>query len=582
MKKLLSFALALCAVLAQAATYSGTLPVLHIDTKGGAPIDSKEAYVDATYYLDPMGVGDFSAVGSAAEPLPLLIRGRGNYTWTGFDKKPYRLKLAEKADLLGLGSNKHWALLAHADDSYGFLRNTMGFWLSRELGMPWTPGQQPVEVVLNGDYIGLYFLTETIRVDKKRVNIVEQPDLATDPEVITGGWLVELDNYPYDPHVTIREGDGTELWFTYKTPEELSAQQEAYLTEQMQAINDGVYSSDRQACGWADLVDLETLAKFYIVQEVMDNYESFHGSCYLNRQQGQDQKWMFGPVWDFGSSLNEDKSRFITTGRQWHNAWIGQMCEFPAFMDVVKSLWVNFYENKYDAMMDYAQAFADYIEAGARADAERWPQYGNANEQERCAAAKRRLRKSCEWLAKQWRGQQQGGEGAITVYYLQDPGNPWDEVYAYSWDLTPWDYYYCMFGDWPGEKMTPITLAGQQAWMITKTPEVELSENAGLIFDNGHSGKGNQTEDLILHNGHVYRQDGSHEPLTDALPILAARHLSVKAAAGAIEVVASEPLALSIVRPDGTAIAVSVPAGATAIPLSPGLYIVAGQKLSVR
>lgn len=286
MKKLLTFALALCAVLAQAATYSGTLPVLHISTKDGASITSKETYVDATYYLDPMGVGDFKAFGSADAQLPLQIRGRGNYTWSGFDKKPYRLKLAEKADLVGLGSNKHWALLAHADDTYGFMRNTMGFWLSRELGMPWTPGQQPVEVVLNGDYIGLYFLTETIRVGKNRVNIVEQPDLATDPETITGGWLVELDNYPNDPHVTIREGDGYELWFTYKTPEELSEPQKVFLTAQMQAINDEVYSTDRQNCAWADRVDLETLAKFYLVQEIMDNYESFHGSCYLNRQQG--------------------------------------------------------------------------------------------------------------------------------------------------------------------------------------------------------------------------------------------------------------------------------------------------------
>lgn len=580
MKHILTVALALCAAFAQAATYSGTLPVIHINTDGSAPITSKETYVSATYWLDPMGVGDFQAFGSEQEPLPLQIRGRGNYTWTGFDKKPYRLKLASKADLLGLGSSKHWALLAHADDSYGFLRNPMGFWLSSELGMPWTPGQQPVEVVLNGDYIGLYFLTETIRVDKNRVNIVEQPDLATDPEEITGGWLVELDNYPYDPHVTIREGDGTELWFTYKTPEVLSQQQETYLTDQMEAINDAVYSEDRDDCAWADMVDLETLAKFYIVQEVMDNYESFHGSCYLYRQQGQDQKWMFGPVWDFGSSFNEDKSRYIYSGRQWHNAWIGQMCQFSAFMDVVKALWANFYETKYDAMLDYAQSFADYIAAGARADAQRWPQYGNADEQERCQVVKDRLSKSCKWLAKQWGGHQQGLE-PITVYYLQDEDNPWDEVYAYSWDQTTSGKWYNMYGDWPGAKMTPTAIGAQQAWTITVFPEYELSDHAGLIFDNGHAGKGNQTADLILYNNHVYRQDGSHEPLADALNAIATEPMSIRAISGGIEVVAASPLTLSVARPDGTVREYALPSGRSEITLSPGLYIAADKKLAV-
>lgn len=72
--------------IATAATYSGSLPVMFINTEGGAPVDSKENYVNATYYLDPMGVAGVEAIGTKAEPLPLKIKGRGNYTWTGFDK----------------------------------------------------------------------------------------------------------------------------------------------------------------------------------------------------------------------------------------------------------------------------------------------------------------------------------------------------------------------------------------------------------------------------------------------------------------------------------------------------------------
>lgn len=150
---------AILGAVAHATTYSGTLPVLFINTDGGVSITSKENYVNAKYYLDPMGSENMQAIGSAQAPLDMQIRGRGNYTWVGFDKKPYRIKLADKQPLAGLNKSKHFALLAHADDNYGFMRNIVGFQLSRMIGMPWTPADTPVEVVLNGDYIGLYFLT---------------------------------------------------------------------------------------------------------------------------------------------------------------------------------------------------------------------------------------------------------------------------------------------------------------------------------------------------------------------------------------------------------------------------------------
>ena len=230
-----------------AISYSGTLPVLHIETEGRQEITSKEDYLAGTYYLDPMGVEDIEAIGSKETPFPLEIKGRGNYTWRDFDKKPYRLKLADKQPLMGLAKNKHFALMAHADDNKGFMRNTIGFYFSEQIGMAWTPKVKPVELVLNGDYKGLYFLTELIRVDKDRVNIVEQEDNETDSDKITGGWLVEIDNYREDPQIRFMEGNtGEEMAITYKTPEELSSAQEKFLKEEMLRIDRLVYG-DKQS-----------------------------------------------------------------------------------------------------------------------------------------------------------------------------------------------------------------------------------------------------------------------------------------------------------------------------------------------
>ena len=401
MKRTLFFSLVvcLCATLRAAVSPSGTLPVLYIQTENNAPITSKEDYINATYYLDNKGLSDYQSIGSKAQPLNMEIRGRGNYTWRDFDKKPYRIKLADKQPLLGMTKSKHFALLAHADDNKGFMRNAIGFQLSKLIGITWTPTAKPLEVVLNGDYIGLYFLTETIRVDKDRVNIVEQEDEATDPMAITGGWLVEIDNYREDPQIIITEGDyyNTETAFTYKTPEVLSSAQEQFLREEMERINTLVYGDKNSDELWKYL-DMEALARFYIVQELTDNYESFHGSCYLYREMGEGEKWYFGPVWDFGSAFNRDKSQYIFEGDVWHNHWIPEICKFPAFNTCLKTLWTNFYKGDFNQIYDYIVQQKDLIASAVQADYQRWPDYGNNDFSNRVTKVTNRLRSYAQWL----------------------------------------------------------------------------------------------------------------------------------------------------------------------------------------
>ena len=386
---------------------SGTLPVLYITTENNTPITSKDYYLNASYYLDAKGIAGYDNIGSAAAPLTMEIKGRGNYSWTGFNKKPYRLKLADKQPLLGMVKSKHFNLLAHADDAKdkkGYMRNAAGFELSKMLGIAWTPDARPLEVVMNGDYIGLYFLTEHIRVDKDRVNIVEQEDEETDAQKITGGWLVEIDNYDSDPHITIKEGGKTTMWVTYKSPEVLSSEQETYLTLQIQLLDNLIYGDKNSDELWQYL-DMDALARFYIVQEITDNYESFHGSCYLYKDMGGTEKWKFGPVWDFGSAFNRDKSQYLFQGDVWHNHWIPEICKFPAFMQHVQTIWKDFYANRFNDIFTFTADQLSLLKTAAAVDAQRWPDYnGNADLTKRITQINDRLRRNAEWLNKQWGG----------------------------------------------------------------------------------------------------------------------------------------------------------------------------------
>lgn len=391
---------------------SGTLPIMYINTEGGMAITSKDDYVRATLYVDPMGMADCPVSGTQDAPLELSIKGRGNWTWTGFSKKPYRLKLDAKAPLLGMTKSKHFALMAGADDNLGFLRNPLGYELSRRMQLAWTPACRPLEVVLNGDYIGLYFLTEHIRVDADRVNITEQDD--NSDEDVTGGWLVEVDNYNTDPHISVTLSDKKQdMWITYKSPEMLSANQEAYLQQQFNAIRDAVYTTEKNSTEWENLIDLYAMARLYVVRELMQDEEGFHGSFYLHKDRGSDTKWVAGPVWDFGNAYNNDSHSYIWDNPQFECFLIDHIYQFPRFQEAVKNVFGDFYRDAYASMDEFIDQLASSISSAAVSDYNRWPSYGTNDEMGKAATIKSRMHEKVNWLVSQWGTD--GSTGIVTT-----------------------------------------------------------------------------------------------------------------------------------------------------------------------
>ncbi len=491
----------------QAASYSGTVPVIYINTENGTPITSKEDYLQATYYLDPMGCDGIEAIGSETAQEALEIRGRGNWTWNGFDKKPYRIKLGSKTAIMGMNKSKHFALMANADDELSGLRNAVGYQLARMLDMPWTPEAKPVEVVLNGEYIGLYFLTETIRVDSDRVNIVEQADEETDPLAITGGWLVEIDNYDTDPHVRITEGNGERIIFTYKTPEILSKEQETFLREQMTTIDNAIYSKDKNSTTWEEYIDLDRLVRFYIVQEILDNAESFHGSCYMHRNLGENEKWLFGPVWDFGNTFRRGGGQFIYENPPYGQTWIAEIAKFPRFQEKVKEIWLQLRENNFNEIYTYIDNYVESNEAAIQADDVRWPDYGSQNVKGDGTTMKNNIRERVAFLAEHWGDVVQDVSPTSYTVYFTAEGTNWSNVNAYSWDYNGSVTEF--LGNWPGTKLTQtVTIDNKQYYTLTFDPGY-TPIGPMIIFNDGKSGVGeHQTEDLVLENNTIYNLNG--------------------------------------------------------------------------
>ena len=140
--------------------------VVFITTENEAKIASKEEYVKGTIVF-----ADSRRKYSDTKILecPMQIRGRGNTTWK-FEKKPYKIKLDEKAKVFGMDKNRDWVLLANYCDKT-LLRNVIAMDISRELGFSWTPDMIPVEVYLNGRYEGVYCICQHKEVAKHRIDI---------------------------------------------------------------------------------------------------------------------------------------------------------------------------------------------------------------------------------------------------------------------------------------------------------------------------------------------------------------------------------------------------------------------------
>ena len=166
-------------------SWDDQLAHLYIETEGRQPIVSKEEYLYAKLIIDGQYKYEDRTLNLSQKAR---IKGRGNSSWN-WPKKPYKIKLDTKETLLSdkdtlsrLLPEKDWILLSDYQDGVHLL-NSVAFLIGRMLEMPFTNTIIPVEVTLNGTYLGLYGLTEQVEIKKNRVNLGDM------------GILLELDQY---------------------------------------------------------------------------------------------------------------------------------------------------------------------------------------------------------------------------------------------------------------------------------------------------------------------------------------------------------------------------------------------------
>ena len=242
-------------------------------------------------------------------------RLRGNAS-TQFPKKPYRIKFDSKQKPLDAPAKaKKWTLINNYGDKT-LMRNLLAFHISQQMGMPYTPYGQAVDVMLNGEYKGCYQLCDQVEVNKNRVNIDEMETSDTSGENLTGGYLWEIDAYAYEETSWFNSNHNIPV--TIKSPDEddITPEQSRYIRDFFNAMEADVYGSHfaDPTNGWRRLLDAETFLKHFLIGELSGNTDTYW-SVYQYKKRGENKVYT-GPVWDFDIAFDNDYRTYPLNNKQ--------------------------------------------------------------------------------------------------------------------------------------------------------------------------------------------------------------------------------------------------------------------------
>lgn len=433
-------------LVAKKSMFISDLPVIYIETEKRQPIVSKENELDATIKIQ--GNSEYNKADYLYDGAT-KIKGRGNSTWQ-YDKKPYKLKLDSKANIFGMGKNKHWVLLSNPYDQT-HMRNAVGNRLAEEMGVL-SMSSVPVELVLNGVPAGSYYICEHVRIDKERVNITNWDDIAEDAAKaiykanadilekddkdglidemtddmrwtvtdivrynglrfnvsdyyeagsIDGGYLVCIDSGG------IRQS-ARGLKFDIEKPESACKDMRNSFIDYFNAFEDALFSDDfcteynGETMRYTDFIDVDSFVKGFIINEFFINKDFGTRSTYLYKERGE--KMVYGPAWDFDYTSGAEQS--TVRYDRWQIMLVPWLARFFRDEEFLRDFRDTYWQYRYTAIEDiikdggFAETLFEKSIASGTHDEKLWSY--DSDYISECEFYLNWLKNRTEWLDKQF------------------------------------------------------------------------------------------------------------------------------------------------------------------------------------
>ena len=292
------------------------LPIIIINTENGAEIPDEPKILGTMKIIQrPNGARNFLTDANNDEYLDysgtIGIETRGSSS-QALPKKPYGFDTLEDdgledkgVKLLGMPKEDDWILNSFAfDDS--MMRDYISYEMTRQMGQ-YAANLKYCEVVLNGDYIGLYALSEKIKRDGDRVNIAKLSDDENSLPELSGGYLMQTDRPDEeDPQAWYNNGAG----YIHEKPnsDDITQTQSSYIEGVFRSLDNNSNNSNITT-GYPSIIDIPSFVDYILMAEITSNVDAYALSTYYHKDRGG--KLRAGPVWDYNLTFGNDLFDFF-------------------------------------------------------------------------------------------------------------------------------------------------------------------------------------------------------------------------------------------------------------------------------
>lgn len=378
---------------------TSNLPIIKI-TVGGAIPDEPKVMAD-------MGIINNGTTNNINDPFTdydgkIGIETRGNST-QDFDKKTYSIELwtdvgaDTSVALLGMPKEEDWILHAMVIDK-SLLRIPMSFYFSQRMGH-YASRWRFVEVVINGDYRGVYILTEKIKRDKNRVDIAKLKDTdIADPDV-TGGYILRIDwlENPSGFASNYLSLGGIPMFYQWYYPKasQIQPAQINYISAYMNEFEEALQNPNGQNTlgkHYSEYIDLTSFADFVIMNELSRNSDGYKLSSYVHKHKVTDgNKFHAGPIWDFDQTYGVSEVCVGADTDGWNYLqpngcedfesmpfWWAALMDDPIFQNHIKCRWESHRSSflHKDSINQWIDQQAAYIDQAKDRNFTKWPVLG--------------------------------------------------------------------------------------------------------------------------------------------------------------------------------------------------------------
>ena len=389
---------------------SSNLPIVVINTHGQQIVDDYKITADMGIIYNGESVRNnlTDPFNNYNGKIGIEIRGSSSQN---FPKKQYAVETKDvngndlDVSLLGFPPEEDWILYAPYNDK-SLIRDVLVYKLANDMGR-YASRSKFCELVLNGEYMGIYVLFEKIKRDANRVNIKKMEPTDISGDAVTGGYIIKIDK---------TDGENNDWWLSHYSPfpqspqkikyqyhvpkpDEIVQQQMSYIQQLIHSFETRLYYGSEiadSATGYPKYIDTDSFVDFVIINELVKNVDAYRLSTYLYKDRdSRNPKIFAGPVWDFNLAFgNADyhagwltdgwELEYLTEYQNMFNEyfltpfWWRKLFDNTQFRNKIYTRWHNLRNNilYIPRIINYVDSLTQLLDESKTRNFEKWPVLG--------------------------------------------------------------------------------------------------------------------------------------------------------------------------------------------------------------